>query len=216
MKQGSWKRWGLCIPCKGAQSRSYSHGGEVGVGDGEKVLNECSGKLGFREHSNEVTPVAGEKELDICWWGKGGASCISVCRKSHPAPFSTPLAPYPLSPSPHLSNTTSLAWGRARVPASSVVLSETVRIVSKLTHTTNVREPCHTALGSASCCLRGRRRGRRSPAGASGSALGAGGRGGAGVGSTPSARRPRPFFAPSPADRNDLEVQESHVTSPGG
>ncbi|XP_058390485.1 uncharacterized protein LOC131399887 [Diceros bicornis minor] len=53
---------------------------------------------------------------------------------------------------------------KARVRASSVVLSETMRIVSKLTHTTNVREPCHTALGSASCCLRDPSRRRRSPA----------------------------------------------------
>lgn len=41
-------------------------------------------------------------------------------------------------------------------------------------------------------------------------------RGGAGAEPAPSARRPRPSLPPSPTDRNDLEVQESHVTSPGG
>ncbi|KAM7245284.1 hypothetical protein CapIbe_003810 [Capra ibex] len=43
-------------------------------------------------------------------------------------------------------------------------------------------------------------------------------RGGAGAEPAPSARRPRPSLPPSPTDRNDLEVQESHsnvVPSPG-
>lgn len=106
--------------------------------------------------------------------------------------------PFPLFLSPHSHTFQMLPCPprrRTRVRASSVVLSETLRIVSKLTHTTNVREPCHTALGSASCCLRGRRCCRRSRAGAPGSARRRG-RGGAGAGSAPLARRPRPSLPP--------------------
>lgn len=164
-----------------------------GRGRWKGVLSEYSGRPGFREHSNEVTTVAGEQELDICCWGKGeGASCISVCRKSSSRTLYPPVTPYPC-PHPHtFQRLPGLARRTARVRASSVVLSETARIVSKLTHTTNVREPCHTALGSASCCLRGRRCGRGSPAGASGSALGAGAGAGRGRGGV------RPFGAAAP------------------
>lgn len=125
--------------------------------------------------------------------------------------------PLPTSPHPHtFQNATRPSSRDSPCPClSSVVLSETMRIVSKLTHTTNVREPCHTALGSASCCLRGRHcRRRRSPAGAPGSALGAGA--GRGRGAARPLGAPAPPLPPSPTDRNDLEVQESHVTSPGG
>lgn len=148
--------------------------------------------------------------------GEGGASCISVCKASSHILQYPPPHPSP-NPHPYTFQTPSGPPRRtAHARASSVVLSETIRIVSKLTHTTNVREPCHTALGSASCCLRSRPRRCRSPAGAPGSARAGRGLGGAGVGPAPSTRQPRPSLRPSPADRNDLEVQESHVTSPGG
>lgn len=111
--------------------------------------------------------------------------------------------PFPLFLSPHSHTFQMLPCPPrrgTRVRASSVVLSETLRTVSKLTHTTNVREPCHTALGSASCCLRGGLCCGRSRAGAPGSARGRG-RGGAGPGSAPLARRPRP---PRPPPRTAM------------
>lgn len=176
------------------------------------MSNECSEKPGCREHCNEVTTVAGKKELDICWWGKGERPAFLFGESL----FRHASAPPPhLSPSPHLSNATRPSSRDSPcLCLSSVVLSETMRIVSKLTHTTNVRKPCHTALGSASCCLRGRHCRRRSPAGAPGSAPGAGA--GRGRGAARPLGAPAPPLPPSPTDRNDLEVQESHVTSPGG
>lgn len=185
------------------------------------MSSECSEKPGCREHCNEVTTVAGKKELDICWWGKGERSSFLFVESLFPHssappphPSSTPHSHPSPTPRPHtFQMPPGPPHGRAQVPASSVVPSETVTIVSKLTHTTNVREPCHTALASASCCSRGRRCRRRSPAGAPESA------GGAVRGRGPPPRRagPAPPSSPHPpTGRNDLEVQESHVTSPGG
>lgn len=121
----------------------------------------------------------------------------------------------PLLPTPQtllLSDTTGTSCRRTRVRFFCVILFETIRIVSKLTHTTNVGEPCYPALGSASCCLRDRgRRHREHPGPLEGRGVG-----GAWAEPAHSACGPRPSLPPSPADRNDLEVQESHVTSPGG
>lgn len=116
--------------------------------------------------------------------------------ESLPVPFGTRVATSPLPPSQHLSNASRPSL---QENPSSMVLSETLRIVSKLTHTTNVREPCHTALGSASCCLRCRCH-CRPPTRAlqrvhPGPLLGRG-QGGAGAGPAPLALRPRPSFPP--------------------
>lgn len=105
--------------------------------------------------------------------GEGERSSFPFAESLFPLPSASPSQlPLHIPKSLHLSEPTRPSRGRARVCTSSVVLPETIRIVSKLTHTTNVREPCHTALGSASCCLRYRRRRRRhrSRAGAPGSA----------------------------------------------
>lgn len=116
------------------------------------------------------------KELGIScgWWG---ASFIYKCKSLSPS-FSIQLSPLLLSPQILLlSDPTGTPCWRARVRVSCVVLSETIRIVSKLTHTTNVGGA--VLLGAGLCKLLLARSRAPPPPRAPRSARGAGsGRGG--------------------------------------
>lgn len=146
-------------------------------------------KPACREHCNEVTAVAGKGAGYLL----GAESLAFISAKVFPPPLlASDCHPLAHTPNLTLSDCAGTPSWRALVRVSCVVLSETIRIVSKLTHTTNVGEPCYSALGCASCCLRGRGRRRRVHPGP----LEGRGLGGAGP---PPRRRAPPIFPSFPS-----------------